>query len=157
MAPVLLIIVLLVLSLVYFRKNIKRSRKLLIAALLLFYFFSNSFIIDELMRAWEIPVTKTEDLADSYKVGIVMGGGIINYDNINDRRTYRNNIDRVLQAIELYKAGKIDKLLLSGGAIFGLVDHLLNGELFLIGTKPAPSFLATAAPNIKPLASTAAT
>ncbi len=27
-------------------------------------------------------------------------------------------------------------LLLSGGAIFGLVDHLLNGELFLMGGKP---------------------
>lgn len=129
MAPVLWIIVLLVLSLFYFRKNIKRSRKLLIAALLLFYFFSNSFIIDELMRAWEIPVTKTEDLADSYKIGIVMGGGIITYDNINDRRTYRNNIDRVLQAIELYKAGKIDKLLLSGGAGNLIFRDMLEADL----------------------------
>lgn len=27
-------------------------------------------------------------------------------------------------------------LLLSGGAIFGIVDHLWNGELFLLGEKP---------------------
>ncbi|MCD4772376.1 MAG: YdcF family protein [Bacteroidales bacterium] len=129
MSPVLLVIGLLIFSLIYFKKNSKRSKKLLIAALLLFYFFSNSFIIDELMRVWEIQVTRTENLADNYKVGIVMGGGTITYDYINDRRTYRNNIDRVLQAIELYKTGKIDKILLSGGAGNLIFRDMLEAEL----------------------------
>jgi hypothetical protein len=32
-------------------------------------------------------------------------------------------------------------LLLYGGAIFGLVDHLWNGQLFLIGPNPAHDLL----------------
>lgn len=32
-------------------------------------------------------------------------------------------------------------LLLAGGAIFGLVDHLWNGELFLIGEAPLMDLL----------------
>jgi len=32
-------------------------------------------------------------------------------------------------------------LLLAGGAIFGIVDHLWNGELFLIGPNPAKDIL----------------
>ncbi len=151
-APILWVIVLLVLALFYFKKNIKKSRKFLIAALLLFYLFSNSFIIDELMRVWEIKVTKTEDLASNYKVGIVMGGGILTYDFENDRRTYRNNIDRVLQAIELYNMGKIDKLLLSGGSgnlVFRdmLEADMLKEFLINIGIKENDILIDTLADN----------
>ena len=103
--------------------------KLLITSLILFYFFSNSFIVDEFMRAWEIPFTKTENLSDNYKVGIVMGGGTVTYDFENKRRIYRNNIDRVLQALELYKMGKIDNILLSGGAGNLVFRNMLEAEL----------------------------
>lgn len=129
LSPVLWVFLLLILSLLFFGKNIKKSKKLLLTSLILFYFFSNSFIIDEVMRAWEVPFTRTEDLAENYKIGIVMGGGMVTYDFENNRRTYRNNIDRVLQALELYKKGKIDKLLLSGGAGNMVFRDMLEADL----------------------------
>ncbi|MCK4638323.1 MAG: YdcF family protein, partial [Bacteroidales bacterium] len=114
LSPILWIFALVLISL--FSKKRRKSRKYLLAAIILFLIFSNSFIVDEVMRVWEVPVTKTEELDDCYDVGIVLGGSMVTYDSKNDRLTYRNNIDRILQAIELYKIGKIQKILISGGA-----------------------------------------
>jgi len=114
LSPILWIFALVLISL--FSKKRRKSRKYLLAAIILFVIFSNSFIVDEVLRVWEVPVIKTEELDDCYDVGIVLGGGMVTYDLKNDRLTYRNNIDRVLQAIELYKIGKIQKILISGGA-----------------------------------------
>jgi uncharacterized SAM-binding protein YcdF (DUF218 family) len=120
--PFFWIIVLLIFSLVFYRR--KNTKKILFTGLILIYFFSNSFIIEELMRTWETPLTKTENLNKVYDVGIVLGGGMISYDQENDRLTYRNNIDRLLQAVELYKKGRIKNILISGGA-----GHLIYSEV----------------------------
>ncbi|MCF8234348.1 MAG: YdcF family protein [Bacteroidales bacterium] len=114
MSPFLWILVLLIFALI--TRKIRRQKRLLFISLILLYFFSNSFIVMETIRLWEVPVTKTGDIENRYDVGIVLGGGMISYDEEKDRRTYRNNIDRLLQAIELYKRGHIEKLMLSGGS-----------------------------------------
>jgi len=114
LSPFLWILVLLIFALI--TRKIRRQKRLVLISLILFYFFSNSFIVIETIRLWELPVTKTADLESHYDVGIVLGGGMISYDEENDRRTYRNNIDRLLQAVELYKSGQIEKLMLSGGS-----------------------------------------
>ena len=112
--PFLWILVLLIFSLFLYRK--RNSRKLLFASVIMMIVFSNSFIIDEFMRWWEVPVRKVENLDRTYEVGVVLGGNMVTYDAVNDRRTYRNNIDRLLQAVELYKQGVIKRILVSGGA-----------------------------------------
>ncbi len=68
------------------------------------------------MRWWEVPVMQVKDLERTYELGVVLGGNMVTYDAVNDRRTYRNNIDRLLQSIELYKQGVIKRILVSGGA-----------------------------------------
>lgn len=114
MSPFLWILVLLIFALI--SRKIRRQKRLVFISLILLYFFSNSFIVMETIRLWEVPVTKTGDVENHYDVGIVLGGGMISYDEEKDRRTYRNNIDRLLQATELYKSGHINKLMLSGGS-----------------------------------------
>jgi len=47
---------------------------------------------------------------------------IIHYGLRKNKTTWKNNIQHLWLS-----------LLLTGGAIFGIVDHLWNGELFLIG------------------------
>ena len=96
-------------------KNQKRARKLLWITFIGFYFFSNSFIIDELTRLWEFDMTPTEKL-QTYDAGIVLGGGMVQIDKKLNRVIYRNNIDRIMQAIDLYKAGKIKKILISSAS-----------------------------------------
>ncbi len=81
----------------------------------MFLFFSNSFITDGFIRLWERPVVKIQDIDEVYDVGIVLGGGIITYEKQTDKLTFRSNVDRIMQAVELYNAGKIKNILISGG------------------------------------------
>jgi len=112
--PVTWIVVLLVLAV--FLKNSKWAKRCLKYAVILVLFFTNFFISDEVARLWEYPVKSNNELAKSYDVGIVLGGGMITIDKQNDRLTFRNNVDRILQAVSLYKEGRIKKMLISSGS-----------------------------------------
>jgi uncharacterized SAM-binding protein YcdF (DUF218 family) len=46
----------------------------------------------------------------------VLGGGMVQLDTSNGEYIFRGNNDRFLQAVKLYKAGKIKKILISGGS-----------------------------------------
>jgi uncharacterized SAM-binding protein YcdF (DUF218 family) len=61
-------------------------------------------------------MTRSEKLEKTYDVGIVLGGGMIQIDKDFNRLIYRNNLDRILQAIDLYKEGRIKKILISSAA-----------------------------------------
>ena len=95
-------------------KTESRKKRAVIAAVVLFYIFSNSFILDEVMRAWEIPAVKTEALG-KYDAGIVLGG-MMSYDQQLDRTQYERSVDRLIQAIELFKSGKIKSIFFTGGS-----------------------------------------
>ncbi len=103
----------------FFVKNEKRAKQLLISGLVLIFFMSNSFILDEFMRAWEIPATPDEQVQHC-EVGIVLGG-MISFDHPLNRLQFMRSADRLHQAVILYKKGKIDKILFSGGS--GLVGQ----------------------------------
>jgi uncharacterized SAM-binding protein YcdF (DUF218 family) len=92
-----------------------RKRKCFLWALGLLIFFSNSFILDEFMRLWEVPAMKYEEIEEPYDAAIVLGG-VLNYDeNYSRLQFYRSN-DRLLQALELYKRGYVKKILFVGGS-----------------------------------------
>ena len=55
-------------------KDEKRKKRLLISALVVIYVSCNSFLVDELARAWE-PVTPDYYMSsEKYDVAIVLGG-----------------------------------------------------------------------------------
>ncbi len=110
--PVIWIFGLLLYSL--FSKVSVRKRKALIAAIAITYIFSNSFILDEFMRAWEVDAKKYNEL-QTYDCAIVMGG-VLNYDSDFDRLQFNRASDRLWQALELYKMGKVKKILFVGGS-----------------------------------------
>jgi uncharacterized SAM-binding protein YcdF (DUF218 family) len=97
-----------------YSKNEKRRRRSFLWALGLLIFFSNGFIFDEFSRAWEVPVTKYEDL-QVYDMAIVLGGMSV-YDEANERAQFYRGVDRLMQTIELYKLGMVKKILLTGGS-----------------------------------------
>jgi len=91
----------------------------MISGTLLLLLFSNQFILEEVMRKWEIKATHYHEL-ENHDVGIVLGG-ILFYDSKYDRIQFYRSNDRLLQALELYKRGKIKKILFVGGS--GSITH----------------------------------
>ncbi len=112
--PLTWIIGLLILSLV--SKNLKRKKTFLIIGFTTLLFFSNEFIANEFMRIWEKPMIEDCQLKENYDVCVVLGGGMIDYDAQFTRSIFRNNTDRILQAVRLYKEGRVNNILISSGS-----------------------------------------
>ena len=92
-----------------------RKRKSFAWAVGLLLFFTNSFILDEFMRAWEIPAMHYKEIKQPYDAAIVLGG-VINYDYDYERLQFYRSSDRLMQAVELYKKGLVKKIVFVGGS-----------------------------------------
>jgi uncharacterized SAM-binding protein YcdF (DUF218 family) len=97
-----------------FTKNGKRKKAAVIFSLVTLYLFSNPFLFDEVMRRWEIPAKQYSELG-VYDAGIVLGG-MVKYDPQYDRAQFARGVDRLIQAIDLYKRGVIRKIYFAGGS-----------------------------------------
>jgi uncharacterized SAM-binding protein YcdF (DUF218 family) len=98
--------------------NPKRKKRLLWISLSMLLIFSNPFLVNRIMRAWEIPSRNASTIREPYDVGIVLGGSMRYYDQTNNRVVYSSSVDRLLQALQLYHDGHIRKILLTGGSGF---------------------------------------
>ncbi len=92
------------------------KRRLMISLLAMMLFFSNPWITEKVVGAWEIAPVGRQTITEPYDVGIVLGGSMRYYDNQTKRVVYSSSVDRLIQGIDLYKSGKIRKILLSGGS-----------------------------------------
>lgn len=92
----------------------KKRRRLLAWSLGLLLFFSNSFIVDELIRSWEMEVTIDSDVDPNIRTAILLGGGVF-HDKETDKVKYGKNADRYLSVLLPYRDGIIDKVLVTGG------------------------------------------
>lgn len=98
-------------------KNRTKSKKAVILAFIFLYLIGNSFLSNELCLWWEVPPTSI-DKVKPHDIGIVLTGGTINEDKLPIENIFLGgSADRMGQAIELYKKGKIKKILISGGGI----------------------------------------
>ncbi len=95
-------------------KNKKLKAVSMVTGLVLFLFFTNSFILNEVMRKWEVKGIKEADI-NNYDVGIVLGG-MSSYDPVSKHIHFFQSIDRLLQALDLYSKGRIKKILITGGS-----------------------------------------
>lgn len=75
--------------------------------------FGNSFLIDEVLRYWEIDAVQLSD-SEKYDYGIVLSGMTI-WDSEYKRVNFNENADRILQSIALQQNNNIDSLIISGG------------------------------------------
>lgn len=85
-----------------------------------FIVFTNTFITNEILLWWETPAIEYQQLAEGYEVAIVLSGVTASDKSPHDRVHLHKGADRILHAIQLYKLGKVEKLLLSGGS--GLLE-----------------------------------
>ena len=111
--PLVIIVLLFLLSTSI--RNIKWKRRLFWLALGLLLFFSNEFVANEAMLAWEVPVTPLQQVTKTYTIGIVLTGVTSTTQQPHDRVYFNKGADRVFHTFQLYKLGKIKKILVSGG------------------------------------------
>ena len=109
-------------------KNRVWKKRLYITGIALLLFFSNPFIIDEVMRWWEIDAVRIEDLPKTYEVAIVLGGFTLTGVELNDRINTTRSIDRLLHTLQLYREGKVQKILISGGSGLVFSEGLSEAE-----------------------------
>ncbi len=129
--PIIWIFILLISTLIFK----KYGKKLLVSSLVIFYIFTNSFIADSCARLWEIP---RHNPTITYDIGIVLGG-IADFDTLTKAHNFNKHADRLMDAEQLYRQGKIKKIMLSGGngVLFnngyveanGMRDHLIKNKI----------------------------
>lgn len=98
-----------------FTKSPKRRKKGLTIALITFFIFSNNFLINEALLLWEEEPVAVSSL-DNAQTAIVLTGVTNSLKASNDRVFFGKGADRVLHTVQLYKAGKISKIIISGGS-----------------------------------------
>jgi uncharacterized SAM-binding protein YcdF (DUF218 family) len=99
----------------FFTKIDTRARKLRITAIAILYLCCNSFLVDELFRAYE-PVTPDYDLMKTHYDGAIVLGGIGEVDMRLKKINFTYSADRLFQTLQLYKTGRIDKIIYTGGS-----------------------------------------
>lgn len=108
----------------------------------LLLFFTNPFFINEGLLAWEAPPTEISKLK-TYDVGIVLTGISNAQKEPKDRLYLNKGGDRLLHTLQLYKMGKIRKILISGGHY--LEDDIHEGKemknLFVLAGIPESDIL----------------
>jgi len=124
--PLVWIITLLLFSV--FSKNQKLKKNCLKWSLGLILIFTNSFLFDECSRLWETQATPFTELK-GYQTGIILGGMSVN-DETLDRVQFFRGVDRLIQAIDLYKRGIVKKLILTSGS--GRILHPEMKEAALV-------------------------
>ncbi|MFK8046734.1 MAG: YdcF family protein [Crocinitomicaceae bacterium] len=120
-------VVLIIVPVFLFRKH-HLKKKAVKLSIIVSLFFSNTVIFLEFVRLWEIEGVRIENI-EHHDIGIVLGG-MAEYNNDLDRLSLRRGGDRIWQAIQLYKTGKIERILISG-ANGHLIDKGLNEALQL--------------------------
>lgn len=99
----------------FFIKKQKLKQKFLLTGILITLFFSNSFILNEVFYRWEPKAVAVNNLKPTYDYGIVLSG-MVWHDTETQRTSFMKSSDRIWQAVRLYEIGRIDKILITGGA-----------------------------------------
>jgi uncharacterized SAM-binding protein YcdF (DUF218 family) len=112
--PVVWVLVLLLWA--FFTKIPKYRKRLLGLVIFLFLLFSNEYIVTRLFGLWEYPVIPIVNLPKNYDVGVVLGGFTDLSKHPRDRVYLSQGADRLMHALQLYRMGKVKKILASGGS-----------------------------------------
>ncbi|MGQ1785741.1 YdcF family protein [Saccharicrinis sp. GN24d3] len=106
--------------------NLKKRRLLLVLAIGILIVFSNQLIYYQVSGWWEGELEKSESL-QQYE-GIILLGGFSNYRSKSRRIQFTRSSDRLLQAVRLYKEGKANRFIFTGGSSRIIIREKSSGE-----------------------------
>lgn len=100
-----------------FAKKRQRKKKALLLAIVLAFFFTNRMLVNQVYKLWETKTITSDQIDAPYDIGILLGG----YSNFyvrpsHDRHNFSHRGNRFMNTYELYREGKIKKILLTGGS-----------------------------------------
>lgn len=90
-------------------------RKWILTFTVCMYVISNSFLVDEVVRAWEYTDDDIYQKNTKYDLAIVLGG-MGRIDERQERFDFNYSGDRLFQTLELYYKKRVSKILISGGS-----------------------------------------
>lgn len=97
----------------YFLKEGRRRTICRWSVVIIFFLFSNQWLLDNYARAWQ-PAPVELAAGTVYSCGILLGG-YGSADVQTNGGYFNKSADRFIQALKLYKTGKIKTLLITGG------------------------------------------
>lgn len=100
----------------FFAPKRRLKRGALLVFTFLFLLYTNPFISNELMRWWEVSPIPIAELEESYDAAIILSGITGPANPTEDRVHLRKGADRIMHAVQLYKIGKLGKIIVSGGS-----------------------------------------
>lgn len=109
LSPLVWILLLLIWQ--YVTNNQRRRKLCRWAAVIIFLLFSNQWLLDSYARYWQPTAT---ELNGTYSCGILLGG-YGSADGEGDKGHFNESADRFIEALTLYKTGKINHILITGG------------------------------------------
>ena len=123
--PFNICLILIVLGYFFMKKS--WGKNTMLAGIVLLLFFSNSYLSNLIIYNWE-PEVKDFASLPNYQLGVVLTG-VTHIDKLPKDRTYfSRGADRATHTVQLYKMGKIKKILISGGLGFNSVHPLSEAE-----------------------------
>ena len=96
-------------------RNATWKKRLRITSLIIFLVFSNGMFFNECLLLWEKPAIPISELDNDYELAVVLGGTTDVDREPKDRLFFHKGADRVTHALNLYHAGKVKKILFTGG------------------------------------------
>jgi uncharacterized SAM-binding protein YcdF (DUF218 family) len=110
LSPLNWILILIIIPFVVKNDRVKKSCR--ITAFILFILFSNQWLLNAYARFWD-PKPKDVTADKPYSCGIVLGG--FGEPDENGNGYFDIGADRFIQTVKLYKLGKIQHIIISGG------------------------------------------
>jgi len=90
-------------------------KKWVLAITIFSYVISNSFLVDEVVRAWEFTDDDIYLKSSKYDIALVLGG-IGRIDERQNRFDFMGAGDRLFQTLALYHKGRVNKIFITGGS-----------------------------------------
>lgn len=113
----------------FFGKHEKRTRRAFKLGLMILIILSNPFLSNTVFKWWEdeaVPVAKLEGV---YDIAIVLGGFADVNEYPRDRLHLGEAADRLTNALELYKIGKVRKILITSGSAMVVGEKVSEGKI----------------------------
>ena len=132
--PLTILLILIISGAIYIKR--KWGKKLLWAGIGLLLFFTNPFLSNLALLTWE-PEFKSFEEIENHEIGIVLTGVTNMSKTAYDRTFFHKGADRITHALQLYRMGKIKKILITGGQGLNPTNPQTEAELlkrFLVMT-----------------------
>ena len=124
--PLTIVLILIVGGAVFIRR--KWGKKCLWAGIGLLLFLTNPFFSNLALLAWE-PEFKSFEEIETHEIGIVLTGVTNLSKTAYDRTFFNKGADRITHALQLYRMGKIKKILITGGQGLNPVNPQTEAEV----------------------------